>query len=197
MKDTTFLIILFLFFNISYQCSCQESDSTRIVIHTTFGDIEAELFLEDAPITCSNFMRYIRICGNEGGSFYRTVTAVNQPGNRVKIEVVQGGFNTAKLDSAAIVPILLERTNLTGVLHKDGTLSMARDAPDSGSTEFFICIGDQPSLDYMGERNPDGQGFAAFGRVTRGMDVVRKIQSAPSEGQRLTPLVEISGISRL
>jgi peptidyl-prolyl cis-trans isomerase A (cyclophilin A) len=68
---------------------------------------------------------------------------------------------------------------------------MARDGPDTATSDFFICIGDQPSLDFGGKRNPDGQGFAAFGRVVRGMDVVRKIQTAPANGQTLTPPVKI------
>ena len=69
---------------------------------------------------------------------------------------------------------------MTGLLHKDGAISMARGAPDSATSGWFICINDQPSLDFGGARNPDGQGFAAFGRVVSGMDVVRKIQAAPS-----------------
>jgi peptidyl-prolyl cis-trans isomerase A (cyclophilin A) len=93
-------------------------------------------------------------------------------------------------------PIKLERTSVTKLLHKDGTLSMARDGPDTATSDFFICIGDQPSLDYGGKRNPDGQGFAAFGRVLLGMDVVRKIQAAPAEGQTLRPAIKILGIVR-
>jgi peptidyl-prolyl cis-trans isomerase A (cyclophilin A) len=95
------------------------------------------------------------------------------------------------LDSVLIQPVPLERTSITGISHRDRTISIARDDPDSGSTEFFICIGDQPSLDFGGARNPDGQGFAAFGRVISGMDIVRKIQSSPAEGQVLNPPVKI------
>jgi peptidyl-prolyl cis-trans isomerase A (cyclophilin A) len=75
-------------------------------------------------------------------------------------------------------------------------ISMARSTPDSAVSDFFICIGDQPSLDFGGTRNPDGQGFAAFGRVIRGMDVVRAIQTAPAEGQKLTPPVPIVSARR-
>ena len=91
----------------------------------------------------------------------------------------------------------LERTRDTGLRHLDGTLSMARAGPDTATSDFFICIGDQPELDFGGKRNPDGQGFAAFGRVTKGMDVVRRIQQAPAEGQTLTPPVSILNIERL
>jgi peptidyl-prolyl cis-trans isomerase A (cyclophilin A) len=74
---------------------------------------------------------------------------------------------------------------------------MARSGPDTAVSDFFVCIGDQPSLDFGGKRNPDGQGFAAFGRVVRGMDIVRRIQSAPSDGnQHLTPPVRILRITR-
>jgi peptidyl-prolyl cis-trans isomerase A (cyclophilin A) len=76
-------------------------------------------------------------------------------------------------------------------------ISMARNEPGTASTEFFICIGDQPSLDFGGDRNPDGQGFAAFGRITAGMDVVRKIQSLPDSGQYLADRVLILGMERL
>jgi peptidyl-prolyl cis-trans isomerase A (cyclophilin A) len=124
------------------------------------------------------------------------VTMANQPDKKVKIEVIQGGFNLKNRDTSTIKPIPLERTSITKLSHKDGTLSMARSDPDSGSTEFFICIGDQPSLDFGGQRNPDGQGFAAFGQVIQGMDVVCRIQAKPAVGQALTPPVRITRIIR-
>ena len=80
--------------------------------------------------------------------------------------------------------------------HKDGTISMARDGPDSAMSDFFICVGDQPELDFGGKRNPDGQGFAAFGRVVKGMDVVKKIQASKADGQTLTPPVKIIKVTR-
>jgi peptidyl-prolyl cis-trans isomerase A (cyclophilin A) len=100
---------------------------------------------------------------------------------------------------------MLERTSRTGITHKDGVVSMARGAPNSATSGWFICINDQPSLDFKGARNPDGQGFAAFGRVVSGMDVVRKIQQAPSssdrttnaEAQRLTPPIKIIKVARI
>jgi len=168
-----------------------QPDTLAIVIRTSAGDIHAELYTAKAPVTCANFLRYIKAVGREGGAFYRTVTLQNQPGNNVLIEVIQGGFNLRHFDTALIQAIPLERTNATGLMHKNGTLSMARSDPDSGTTEFFICINDQPSLDVGGNRNPDGQGFAAFGAVTNGMEVVKKIQQSPAVGQTLTPPVKI------
>ena len=91
----------------------------------------------------------------------------------------------------AVLATALAVLRATGLRHLDGTLSMARDGPDTATGDFFICIGDQPELDFGGRRHPDGQGFAAFGRVVRGMDVVRAIQAAPADAQHLTPPVRI------
>ena len=169
--------------------------NTRIVIETELGNIEAEIFENQAPITAANFLRYVDGGFYRNGRFYRTVEPNNQPNSPIRIEVIQGGINPER-EHERFDPIPLERTSVTGLSHTDGTLSMSRFAPDSAHSEFFICIGDQPSLDYGGMRNPDGQGFAAFGRVIRGMDVVRAIQQSPHEGQRLTPPIIIRDIRR-
>lgn len=170
-------------------------DTTVTVnINTELGNIKAILFIKQAPVTCANFLKYVEMAGEWGGTFYRTVTMANQPDNKVKIEVIQGGFDPESIAPDQIQPLPLERTTKTGLFHKDGTLSMARNDPDSGTTEFFICIGDQPALDFGGKRNPDGQGFAAFGQVTDGMEIVKKIQAAPADGQTLTPPVMILNI---
>jgi peptidyl-prolyl cis-trans isomerase A (cyclophilin A) len=154
------------------------------------GEIELLLDTTRAPATAANFLKYVENGFYQGGRFHRTVTMDNQPNNKVLIEVIQGGINPERR-SEGYPAIELERTHVTGLSHRDGTLSMARGGPDTATSDFFICIGDQPSLDFGGKRNPDGQGFAAFGRVIRGMEVVKKIQAAPAEGQRLTPAVKI------
>jgi peptidyl-prolyl cis-trans isomerase A (cyclophilin A) len=169
-------------------------DLPRVIIKTELGDIEAEVDTIHAPVTAGNFLRYVDLGFYRFGRFHRTVRADNQPTDKVKIEVIQAGLDSLRVKD--FPPIKLERTKATGLRHKDGTLSMARDGPDTATSDFFICIGDQPSLDFGGRRNPDGQGFAAFGRVVLGMDVVRKIQNAPSQGQRLLPPVGIRGIAR-
>jgi peptidyl-prolyl cis-trans isomerase A (cyclophilin A) len=128
----------------------------------------------------------------------------NQPGSAVKIEVIQASVAAARARQG-FPAIPIERTTATGILHKDGVVSMARGTPDSATSGWFITINDQPSLDFGGARNPDGQGFGAFGRVVSGMDVVRKIQAAPSssnmstneEAQRLTPPITILKVSRM
>lgn len=171
------------------------ADSTRVIIETDLGDIEGEVFEDRAPITAGNFLRYLDAGMYENGRFYRTVTPENQPDNDIRIEVIQGGIDPARV-LERFEPIPLERTSVTGLQHTDGTLSMSRFAPDSAHSEIFICIGDWPSLDEGGMRNPDGQGFGAFGRVTRGMDVVRAIQQSPHEAQSLTPPIAIRSIRR-
>jgi peptidyl-prolyl cis-trans isomerase A (cyclophilin A) len=163
-----------------------------VAIETELGTIEVEIDAARAPITASNFLRYADAGRYNGGTFHRTVKPDNQPENAVKIEVIQAGPVAGTTDFS---PIPLERTSQTGLHHKDA-ISMARDGPDSATSDFFLCIGDQPSLDFGGKRNPDGQGFAAFGKVVKGMDVVRKIQGAPAEGQRLTPPIKILKIGR-
>jgi peptidyl-prolyl cis-trans isomerase A (cyclophilin A) len=167
----------------------------RVVIRTELGDIEVELDAARAPATVANFLRYVDGKFYDGGRFHRTVKPDNQPDNKIKIEVVQAGINPNRAKEE-FPSIKLERTRDTKLAHKDGTISMARDGPDTATSDFFICVGDQPELDFDGKRNPDGQGFAAFGRVVEGMDVVRKIQSAPAEGQTLTPPVKIVRVIR-
>lgn len=164
-----------------------------VVMKTKFGTIVAELYPDKAPLTVANFERYIRENRLKDAAFYRTVTMKNQPDKKVKIQVIQGGLFSDDY-SGMLPPIKLETTKQTGLHHLNGTLSMARDKPNSATSEFFICIGNQPSLDYGGKRNPDGQGFAAFGRVIKGMAVVKKIQQQPSDQQMLTPKVKIDTI---
>jgi peptidyl-prolyl cis-trans isomerase A (cyclophilin A) len=172
----------------------------HVRIETELGDIDVALDIR-ALHTVQNFRRYVLDAAYDGTQFYRTVKMDNQPDNAVKIEVIQGGLSTSAASEAPDrrrrAPILLERTSVTGVRHLDGAISMARSAPDSATSEFFICIGDQPELDYGGRRNLDGQGFAAFGRVVKGMDVVQKIQQSPAQQQRLTPPIRIRRIRLL
>jgi peptidyl-prolyl cis-trans isomerase A (cyclophilin A) len=173
-----------------------KSDLVRAAIDTPAGSIEIELFPDAAPITVANFLHYVDLGLYEGGTFHRTVTMRNQPNNEVKIEVIQGGVNPGRTSEVG-AKIPLERTTLTGLSHRDGAISMGRFEPDSADSEFFICIGDQPELDFGGRRNPDGQGFAAFGQVTNGMDIVRAIQRSAHEEQKLTPPVQIQRVRRL
>lgn len=151
-----------------------QADAQQIRLETEYGSIVLELHADSAPGTVANFLHYVDQKLYDGTRFYRVVRLDNQVNSPVKIEVIQGGLQNDSTKMFA--PIPQETTQKTGLKHLDGTLSMARGKPDSGTSEFFICINDQPELDFGGKRNPDGQGFAAFGRVVSGMDVVRRIQ---------------------
>ncbi len=180
-----------------------QANTVRVLVQTELGDIVIEVDQAKAPATSANFLKYVDAEHFNGGTFHRTVKMDNQPESTIKIEVIQAGVNPDQAKSG-FPPIALERTSITGITHKDGVVSMARGGPDSATSGWFICINDQPSLDFGGMRNPDGQGFAAFGRVVSGMDVVRKIQTAPSstnrttntEAQRLTPPIKIVKVTR-
>ena len=174
----------------------QREASPHVVVRTELGEIEIAVETSRAPITAQNFLKYVDAGHYDGGTWHRTVKMDNQPDNQIKIEVIQAGVNPDRAKDG-FPAILLERTNKTGILHKDGTVSMARGGADSATSGFFICINDQPSLDFGGMRNADGQGFAAFGQVVRGMDVVRRIQQAPNtEAQKLTPPIRIIAVAR-
>lgn len=165
-----------------------------VIISTDKGDIEVELYADKAPVTVKNFLLYADSGLFKSGSFYRVVTMQNQPNDSIRIEVIQGGRRSSQVRGYS--PILHESTKQTGILHKDGVISMARSSVGSATSEFFICVGDQPSLDFGGLRNRDGQGFAAFGKVVKGMDVVLFIHKGAVEGQNLVIPVVINNISR-
>jgi peptidyl-prolyl cis-trans isomerase A (cyclophilin A) len=162
----------------------------NVNMETPFGNIVCEIDTVHAPLTALNFLKHIDNGTFENAMIYRVVRPDNQPNSKAKIEVIQGGLYDDKLIEK-YPPIIHETTQQTGLRHTNGALSMARNEPGTASTEFFICIGDQPSLDFGGNRNPDGQGFAAFGRVIKGMDVVRKIQQLKDTSQYLVEPVKI------
>ena len=168
----------------------------HVILRTGLGEITLEIDSIHAPVSATNFLRYVDGGFYGGGAFRRTVTPDNQPQSPVKIEVIQAGMDSTRRPQA-FGPIPLERTSVSGLLHKDGVLSMARGGPDTATDQFFICIGNQPELNFSGKRNADGQGFAAFGRVTAGMDIVRKIQHSPAEAQRLSPFIPILDARRV
>jgi len=187
------LLLVFVLINIASSLTAQKNE--RCLVKTTMGNISIELYSPKAPVTVANFLRYVDAHLYDSSSFFRAVTLNNQPKDSIKIEVIQGGDVDSTKEFA---PIPLETTQQTGLLHKDGTISMARGKPNSATSSFFICINNQPSLDHGGKRNKDGQGFAAFGKVIQGMDVVKKIQLLhPEQGQYFKPAVTIISITRL
>ncbi len=173
-----------------------ETQQVTIIIETPLGEITVALDGGAAPGTTANFLTHLDAGSYDGGFFHRVVTPHNQPNDTIRIEVIQGGVDAAYPREGG-TPIPLERTTVTGLRHVDGAISMARSTPDSAVSDFFICIGDQPELDFGGKRNPDGQGFAAFGQVTAGMETVRAIQQAAHEAQKLTPPVPIVRVRRV
>jgi peptidyl-prolyl cis-trans isomerase A (cyclophilin A) len=185
MRQFLILSILLILFH-----SVWAQPLPKVEIRTSLGKILVEVDTIHAPVTAKNFLVHIEKGTFNNAVFYRTVRLGNQPNNSVKIEVIQGGlYSDAEIEKHP--GIRHETTRETGLEHLDGTISMARNEPGSASTEFFICMGNQPELDFGGRRNADGQGFAAFGKVIKGMDVVRKIQQLPDENQYLKEPVRI------
>ena len=172
------------------------ASTVQVVFDTALGRFTVEVDSARAPITAANFLTYVDGGFYDGGRFHRAVRPDTERRTDFPIQVIQGGIKGARRDSPAI---RLERTNATGLRHVDGAISMARNGPDTATSDFFICIGDQPELDFGGRRNADGQGFGAFGRVVAGMDVVRKIQGSPVKDQteNLTPPISIVKASRV
>jgi peptidyl-prolyl cis-trans isomerase A (cyclophilin A) len=176
-------------------CAQSGAQAVRVRFETALGAFEVELDTARAPATVANFLRYVDGGFYDGGRVHRSARLETQATRAVKIEVIQAGINPAR-ERDGFPPIPLERTDSTGIQHRDGVISMARSRPDTAASDFFICIGDQPSLDFGGARNPDGQGFAAFGHVVSGLDVVRAIHQAPAKGETLTPPVAITRVRR-
>ena len=165
----------------------------RVIIQTDLGNIEVEIDTAHAPLTAANFLRYVDLGFYRFGRFHRTVRADNQPDSKVKIAVVQAGLDSSGQGLSADQARAHQRHQAAaqGRHHLDGA-----GRPGYRHVRFLHLRGDQPALDFGGKRNPDGQGFAAFGRVMLGMDVVRKINAAPAKGQALEPAVRIKNIVR-
>jgi peptidyl-prolyl cis-trans isomerase A (cyclophilin A) len=167
---------------------------------TSMGTVEIAVSYQKAPLTSENFLKYVDAGLYNNGRFHRATRAenyvINLP-NRPLLECIQAGINPDRR-TEGFPPIPLERTSVTGLKHVVGTVSMAR-APgaDTATSDFFILLNDQPSLDFGGKRFDDAQGAAAFGRVVAGMDVVRRIQQQPVEVQRLTPPITITSAARV
>ena len=148
-----------------------------VIFETELGSITMEIDVAKAPVTAANFLKYVDGKFYDGGVVNRSVRPDNTVRHDVEIQVIQFQSDPARRREG-FPAIPLERTSVTGLRHVDGALSMARSGPDSATSSFSIMVGDQPSLDFGGARNADGQGFAVFGRVTAGMDVVKKIHAS-------------------
>ncbi|MBS1668487.1 MAG: peptidylprolyl isomerase [Bacteroidetes bacterium] len=178
-------------------CSSPKYKNPHVLIKTNYGNIEMELYPEQAPKSVAAFLSYVDAGYYKNSSFYRALNDENQPSGSGGIALLQGGTWKTKPELHHLPGIPHESTKKTKILHKNGTVSLSRQAPGSASTEFFICIGDQPGFDFGGNNNPDGQGYAAFGRVVKGMDIVKEIHNQPVNGESLVTPVVIKNIERL
>jgi peptidyl-prolyl cis-trans isomerase A (cyclophilin A) len=169
-------------------------DLPIVKIQTELGNITVMVDIRRAPITVKNFLNYVDRKLFDNTSFYRIVTPENNPEKETKISVVQGGLR--ERSPHLLPPIKHEPTNVTGLRHVDGTVSMSRRQEGTASGAFFICVGDQPALDFGGGRYDDGLGFAAFGRVVEGMDVVRRIWQHSEENHYLDHEIVIDKVFR-
>ena len=190
-KMNKFILVLFI---LIFSLRDRNERLACVVLSTEMGKIVLSVDTINAPLTGKNFLNHVENGTFQTAVFYRVVRMDNQPQNDLKIEVIQGGLY-ADEEIEMHSPIGHENTKETGLKHLNGTISMARMEPGTASTEFFICIGNQPELDFGGTRNPDGQGFAAFGKVVEGMDAVKKIQQLPDENQYLAEPVKIISAS--
>ena len=159
--------------------SSQPRAGAVVVFETGKGHIEIEVDPAHAPLTAANFLKYVEGGFYDGGTINRAVRPDNTIRHDVEIQVIQFQIGRAR-QRDQFPPVPLERTSVTGLTHKDGAVSMARSGPDTATGSFSIVIGDQPEMDFGGKRNPDGQGFAVFGHVVKGMDVVKAIQASPT-----------------
>jgi peptidyl-prolyl cis-trans isomerase A (cyclophilin A) len=177
-----------------------QAQPVTVRVATSLGDITIEVDTVRAPTTAANFLKYVDAGFYTNGRFHRVTRkdnyTVSLP-NRPMMEIIQGGINPERRPQA-FPPIPLERTSVTGITHVTGVVSMARGtAADTATSDFFILLNDQPSLDFGGKRFDDEQGAAAFGRVVAGMEIVSKIQQQPADGQSLKPPIAILGATRV
>jgi peptidyl-prolyl cis-trans isomerase A (cyclophilin A) len=183
-------------------CLGQTTPNPIVVFETAKGAIEIEVDAAHAPLSAANFLKYVDGRFYDGGTINRAVRPDNTIRHDVEIEVIQFQIDRARR-SEQFPPVPLERTSATGLKHLDGAVSMARSGPDTATASFSIVIGDQPEMDFGGKRNPDGQGFAVFGRVVKGMDVVTAIQASPTGArgaygtETLDPPIRILKASRI
>jgi len=158
--------------------------TVRVNVETGQGVIVIELYVDQAPITTANFLRYVDQKRYDGATFFR---ASRSPGP-VDYGLIQGGLQG---DPARVLkPIAHEPTTQTGIKHTDGVVSIARNAPGTATSDFFICVGDAPYLDADPAAPGDNAGFAAFGKVVEGMDVVHRIINLPTPGVAVNPVMK-------
>lgn len=195
MKISYQRLFLLIFITSLFACNNTHYTHPTVEIKTIFGKIIVELYPDKAPKSVAAFLANVHAGMYKESHFYRVLKAEDQVSSADKSNLIQGGIylSNPKLNREhPVVP--LETTQETGLLHENGTISFARGDANSSGTEFFICIGKLPSYDFGGNGNPDRQGFAAFGKVIKGMDVVQRIHDQKSDGSSFTPPLRIIDI---
>ncbi len=168
---------------------CRSGENTvGVVLETDLGEIAVRVYPDRAPISASNFLAWVEGGHYEGATFYRVTRPDNTTGPH-PIQVVQGGLlgetlrrgESSPPGGGPIPPIAHETTDTTGILNERGTIAYARLEPGTADSEFFFNVADNPALDTGNTaRQPDGQGYATFGRVVRGMKILKEIQGLPT-----------------
>lgn len=190
--------LLFVFLVVLFSCSIKKYDNPHIIIYTDYGKIEAELYPKQAPKTVAAFLSYIDRGLYNNGSFYR-VMKDETLSEEYNSGFIQGGIIKTNPGVQQTIPgIEMESPKTTGLSNTSGALSFARVNNGRATSEFFICIGDQKQLDgNEPSPNNDGQGYAVFGKVVKGMKTVIKIQSIKSTGDALAFPAVIQNIKKL
>ena len=164
----------------------------RVLLETPDGDLTVEVDIGAAPLTAGHFLEFVRRGYLSGSGIYRIVTPANDRSSPA-ISVVQFGWLSASMDDFPLPPMPHEATSRTGLRHLDGSISLARLEPGTGRCTFFFCIGDQPELDEGGRRAGDGLGFAVFGQLVEGREVLGSLFHRAREREILLPPLAISG----
>ena len=197
-KALKYVFFLFLLFTMSCKQQKKYTHPT-IDIETYYGDIIVELYPEKAPKTVAAFLSYVDSGYYKNTSFYRVLKKEDQAMNVDKAELIQGGLWQTNYKLQKTIPgIPLETTKQTGILHTEGVISLARNEdPNSGNTEFFITLDNEPDYDYGGDASPDKQGYTTFGKVIEGMQYVKQIHQQPDFETNFRPPIRIINIKRL
>lgn len=178
-------------------CGGPKYTNPHVLIVTNLGDIEIELYPDKAPKTAGAFLQHLDKGVYKQASFYRVMKmeGVDEISNAGFIQA--GIWKTDPVKMTYLPEIPHEPTSQTGLSHTDGILSMASTGAGTAKSEFFICIGDQSPLDAGRRGSADGQGYAAFGKVFKGMDIVRKIQAQSSTGDAFDKKIMIREMKRI
>ena len=193
MRTLPFVFLLFLISS----CSQPSYKYPHVIIESEYGDIEVELYADKAPQTVAAFLANIDEGHFKNASFYRVIKNDNVP-EEYNTGLIQGGIYQTQPDNIAKQKkVPHESPRQTGLSHSSGIISMARTTPGSATSEFFICIGDQRQFDSSSRGSADGLGYAAFGKVFKGMDVVGKIQNKKNDGEDFVTPIIIKSIKRL